>query len=361
MTQKDIALYRLGNQQICSSVFHSPKQVVHWMGAIQAQDYSMAKWAIGARLPDATNETVEDAIRKGEILRTHILRPTWHFVAAEDIRWMLELSAPAIKAASSFMNRQLGLEAPLLKKTSKIIEKELAGKQLTRAELASHLAKKGITMNPLRAAHILLWAELDGIVCNGPVRDNQFTYALLEERVKEGKLPDKSEALAQLASRYFTSHGPATLRDFTWWSGLPVSQARAGLEAVKSDFLCEQIGGEHYWFSPSPVEASSTTAYFLPAYDEFMVSYKERAASLDKKFRSDTISGNGIFKPIIVLDGRVLGTWKRVVKKDKVLMETFFFRQKETPKLNIRKQAADRFGRFLSLPVVLQNAVRTAG
>ena len=133
MTQKDIALYRLGNQQICSSVFHSPKQVVHWMGAIQAQDYSMAKWAIGARLPHATNETVEDAIRKGEILRTHILRPTWHFVAAEDIRWMLELSAPAIKAASSFMNRQLGLEVPLLKKTSKIIEKELAGKQLLKA------------------------------------------------------------------------------------------------------------------------------------------------------------------------------------------------------------------------------------
>ncbi len=351
MNAQEIATMRLQNQQLVDTKFKTPKQLVSWLSAVQAQDYAMAKWAIGIRQPGSTNESIEQALDRGDIIRTHVLRPTWHFVSADDIRWMLELTAPTIKVAASFMNRQLELDEPTLKKSNKIIEKSLQGKQLTRSELMAILEKKGIFTNNLRAAHFMLRAELDGIVCNGPMRGKQFTYALLDEKVPPVNNLKKEEALAALAKRYFTSHGPATLADFAWWSGLSITNARSGLEMVKPGLTQDKCGQTVYWFhnSGSMLKSYPKTIHLLPSYDEFIISYKDRAASLEPAYLKNSISGNGIFKPVILVNGKVEGIWKRTIKKDKLVIETVFFKTGKALRQKAMKQAAHLFENFLSL------------
>lgn len=352
MTNSDIAHYRLVNQQIVQTPFTKPQEVVAWMGAMQAQDYAMAKWAIGLRVPNATNQTIEHAIDRAEIIRTHILRPTWHFVSANDIRWMLDLTAPHLYKAAGSMFRQMELTDEIFfRKSNKIIEQVLQGRQLTRQEIMVELQKSGITTNGLRAAHFMFKAELDAVVCNGSMRGKQFTYALLDERVPTSKTLHREEALATLAKRYFTSHGPATLQDFVWWSGLPVADARAGLASVKSMLNDEKIGQQEYWYSNSPILKNDRihSIHLLPAFDEFMVSYKDRRTSLNPLHYDQTITGNGIFKPIIVVNGKVTGIWKRTIKKEKVLLETLFFNPSEKIENEILNSAIKSYGEFLGL------------
>jgi hypothetical protein len=329
MNKSDIATYRLINQQIVGTNYTTPGEIVHWLGAVQAQDYSMAKWAIGLRLPACTDQVIENIINSGDIIRTHILRPTWHFVSATDIRWMLQLTAPHIKRAASYMYRKLDLDDKVFAKANKVFIKSLQnGKQLTRQELTTALNKDSIITNPLRVAHIIFQAELDGILCNGAKRDKQLTYALLDERVPlSTKKLTRAEALAELANRYFSSHGPATLHDFAWWSGLPMADARLGLEQIKSAFIPETIEGKTYWLKNSlPFEKlKSSGTHLLPAFDEFMVSYKDRTASLSPQHNKTTISMNGIFKPIIIVKGKVVGLWKPFIQKGKTKLELKLF------------------------------------
>ena len=321
-----IAQQRLHNQGIINTTFTKPSEVVAHLGAMQAQDYPMSKWAVGLRLPHATDENIEQAINEGSIVRTHILRPTWHLVAAQDIRWMLALTAPQVHQLVAYMYRQLELNEALLSRTDAIIAKALEGNNhLTRAELMTELDKEGINTSDLRSAHLMFHAELNGIVCSGAMRGKQMTYALLDERVSPTPTLTREEALAELAKRYFVSHGPATLQDFVWWSGLKVSDARAGLEMIKSALISEKIDDQLYWFSSHAPSFSHNTVHLLPAFDEFMVSYKDRTASLSADNHTTAITGNGIFKPIVVVNGKVEGTWKRSVQKDKVKVETEFF------------------------------------
>ncbi len=194
------------------------------MGAMQAQDYAMAKWAIGARLAGTTDRKVESSINNGEILRIHVLRPTWHFVAADDIHWMLQLSAPKIKSSLATRHKQLELSESVITKTNSIIEKTLSKEiYLTRDELADEFHKAGIRTDDNRLSHILFRSEMDGIVCSGPIKENKLTYALLHERVPHKKEFSRDESLAELAKRYFNSRCPATLEDFIWWSNLTVT------------------------------------------------------------------------------------------------------------------------------------------
>lgn len=321
-----IAQQRLHNQCITSTNFTTPNEVVAHLGAVQAQDYPMSKWAVGLRLPNATDENIEQAINKGSIVRTHILRPTWHLVAAQDIRWMLALTAPHVHQLVSSMYRQLELSGTLLNRTDAIIAKALEGNNhLTRAELMTELEKGGINTSDLRAAHLMFHAELNGLVCSGAMRGKQITYALMDERVPPAPTLTRDEALAELAKRYFMSHGPATLHDFVWWSGLKVSDARAGLEMVKSNLVSEKIGEQTFWLPNHFYPESQNSVHLLPAFDEFMVSYKDRTASLSPNNHQTAITGNGIFKPIVVINGQVEGIWKRSIQKDKVGIETSLF------------------------------------
>jgi Winged helix DNA-binding domain len=328
MKSIDIVQQRIINQQLAGTKFKSAKEVVSWMGAMQAQDYAMAKWAVGVRLPGSTDETVEQAINRGEIIRTHVMRPTWHLVSSKDVRWMLTLTAPHLRNAMKSTHKKMGLTDQLFKRTNFIIEKSLTENGcMTRGELVFELNKNKIKPNNLQTIHIMFNSELNGSVCNGPIRGKQFTYALLEERVPKTKTFTIDEALAELSLRYFKSHGPATLQDFAWWSGLPAADAKNSLEMVKSKLMSAKIGDQTYWFDDSiRNERAIQSIYFLPAYDEFMISYKDRSAALAPKFISNAITSNGIFRPIIVVNGQVVGTWSREIKKEKVVFESKFFR-----------------------------------
>src|SRR6266568_4837740 len=246
MTHLNIAHQRLHNQFIAQQAFEKADDVVRWLGAVQAQDYAAAKWALGLRMQNSTDDLIEQAFTDGTILRTHVMRPTWHFVLPADIRWMLALTAPRVLATIAYYDRTLELDDAVFSQSNAVLAKALqGGKQLTRAELFSELQQAGIaTDNLQRIGHILMHAELDGIICSGARRGKQFSYALLDERAPQARTLDCEEALAEFARRYFTSRGPATLQDFVWWSGLTVADARAGLEMVKPQLVHAVVDGQ---------------------------------------------------------------------------------------------------------------------
>src|SRR5215213_1231205 len=252
MTRPDIITQRLLNQQIATTRFKKPEEIVKWMVAMQSQEYAFAKWAIGLRLPGSTDASIEKAFNNGAILRTHLLRPTWHFVTPGDIRWLLVLTAPRVKAANTYMAGKLGLTNKIFNRSNDIIAKLLQGeKQLNRTAIKTALELAKIKTGENRMSHLLFGAELDGIICSGPREGKQFTYALLDERVQPSKPLTRDEALATLAKRYFMSRGPATLHDFVWWSGLTVKDARAGIATLPSGFEKETIDGKEYIFMPA--------------------------------------------------------------------------------------------------------------
>lgn len=351
-----LATYRLANQQLIHSAVDSPQDVVRRMGAMQAQDYAMAKWAIGVRLPGSTEALIERAIDQGDIIRTHILRPTWHVVAADDVRWMLELTAPHVNRLAGTQYRQLELDDAVFAKTNALIAQLLAGgRQLTRDEIMTALQTAGVETNPLRAAHIMFRAELDRVVCNGARRGKQFTYALFDERVPAGRPFDRQEALVALTQRYFTSHGPATAHDFAWWSGLPLREIRQGLEALKAVLTSETIGQHTYWFSTEQaalltrtVSSIDNRVHLLPAFDEFLVGYADRSACLPASVAQKAILANGIFKPTVSMGGQLAGIWKRTVNKNTVQLQMHLLDGRLLPEAAL-KAGVEQYGAFMAL------------
>jgi hypothetical protein len=327
-----IPAIRLHNQQIVGTTFNDPKSLVAHMGALQAQDYAMSKWAIGVRLPNHTDAQIEAAFDAGTIVRTHVMRPTWHIVPGQDVRWMLALTASKIKAAIASYDREMNLDAALIARSNDLIAKALeGGKHRTRSELMETLEQGGIATSPSRATHFMFHAEQDAIVCNGMVRGKEQTYALLDEKVPKGVELSREEALSELAKRYFTSHAPVSLLDFQWWSGLGMGDARKALDSIKSGLNSLEHGGNTYFFPVgTEVSLAARTVFFLPAFDEYCVSYKFRDAVFDPAFHKEAITANGIFKPIIVVDGQVVGIWKRTVKPKNVEIETVFFDPSKT-------------------------------
>jgi hypothetical protein len=361
MTPKEISELRLINQKIESSDFTNAREIVSWMGAMQAQDFSMAKWAVGLRLPDSAEKDIETSFNNGEIIRTHVLRPTWHLVAAEDIYWILELTARQIKSAMKSRHKELELNESLITKCFRIIVKALENNDCqTREVLTKEFEKAGIRSDNNRYAHILLRAEIGGLICSGPLKNNKPTYALLSERVHVKKVLSREEALAELAVRFFRSHGPATLKDFTWWSGLPVTDARKGLEGVSSRLFSERTGSEEYWYSntSSEILSNKSSVHLLPAYDEFLIGYRERSASLPAALNKPTISENGIFYPIIVSNGQVIGLWKRTFGKAKVAVEIAFFNKPDKSVITLIKNKLADLGLFLGKEISLDSKNR---
>lgn len=357
MSAVHIPTLRLSNQKINTNHFDTPQALITYLGAVQAQDYPMSKWAFGVRLPNATDASIEAALDAGELVRTHVLRPTWHIVSGQDVRWMLALTSKYIKASAAIRDRDLGIDSTLYTHTNDLIAKALeGGKNLTREEVMQELEKGGVETNSSRAVHFMMNAEQDGIVCNGVMRDKKKTYALLDEKVKPGLVLSREEALANLAGRYFSSHAPATLHDFQWWSGLPMSEARAGLESIKSKLENFESGGKTYFIGETPqlTTAPESSVFFLPAFDEYTVSYKDRSTVFDPQWHKNAITSNGIFKPIIVRDGLVIGIWKRTVQKNKVVVEVEFFDSKDVLEPGVMEKAVAGFGRFLGLEVVVR-------
>lgn len=356
MTHLDVTRYRLHNQCISAASLSTPQEVVAWLGAVQAQDYGGAKWALGLRLQCATNVDIEQAFENGAILRTHVLRPTWHFVAPEDIRWLLALTAPRVHAANAYYYRQLELDEALLSRSNAALANALRdGRQLTRAELADVLQQAGIEATAQRLAYLVMCAELEGIICSGARRGKQFTYALLDDRVPTSKTLARDDALAELTRRYFTSHGPATEEDFMWWSGLTRVDVSSSLEMVGQQLALERIDERTYWFDASvqPPRNSSPAAFLLPNYDEYVVGYTDRSAIFDSTHTHKLdVRRNPLFQNTIVIRGQIVGTWKRTLKKQSVVMETNLFTRLTQAEDRAVASAIQRYGEFLELPMV---------
>jgi hypothetical protein len=355
----DVPQTRLHHQRLTSPQFKKPADVVRWLGAVQAQEYSPAKWAIGQRMRRATDEAIERAFAEGEILRTHVLRPTWHFVAPEDIRWMLELTGPRVKASIASYARNVSLDEVTFKRSQKVIERALrGGRHVTRSALRQALQRAGIPTDGIRAVLMLMRAELDGLICSGPRAGKEFTYALLEERVPRSRALTRDEALMELARRYFTSRGPATLQDFVWWSGLTTADARSGIEMAGNDLSRDVIDGNVCWL-PSTKRALRRTAgaaHLLPVYDEYLVAYKDRSAVVDSRYCKP--GTNLLFGSTIVVNGRVAGTWKSTRSEHETLVTLSAFAPLTGRVRRAVDDAARRYGAFLGHAVRVATTAR---
>lgn len=351
----NLTLLRLANQRLSGGRFTKPEDVVSWLGAVQAQEYSDTKWALGLRMRRAVDAHIERAFSEGRILRTHVMRPTWHFVAPEDIRWMLALTGPRVSARMAPYNRRLELDGTIFRRSERAIVRALrGGAQLTRKELKAVLQRAGVQADGTqRLAHVVMQAELDAVICSGPRRGTQFTYTLLDERVPVSRVPSRDDALAELARRYFRSRGPAQLQDFVWWSGLTAADARAGLAIVERELVREVVEGRTYWFtSSSRVVAAPKSAYLLPLYDEYLIAYKDRRAAVDPSRWNPKWSRDPFSAPIVV-NGQVVGRWKRILKGDKTVVTATAFAPLNRRDRSAAADAARAFSAFLGVDLEL--------
>jgi hypothetical protein len=347
---------RLYQQRLAGEWPERPEQVVAWFGAMQGQEYVAAKWAIGLRCDTTTHAAVEQAVVERAIVRTWLMRGTLHLTTAADIRWMLGLLGPRVIARTAGRRRTLRIDDTNLAHSRELITAALqGGQQLSRAAIRQVLEDAGIPMDARRLYSILQWTMLSGVICFGPMDDRQETLVLLDEWIPGDVELQHDEALRELARRYIRSHGPATSRDFAWWSGLTLTDARAGLGLCGAEIDEETIDGVRYWMPADGVkrEVPSPIAHLLPAFDEYYVGYKARDLALDAEYDSRQVSDNGAFWPIIVIDGQVVGTWKQVVKKGTVLVTLQPFRPLTEAEGPAVAAAADRYSRYLELPVLL--------
>jgi hypothetical protein len=353
-----IAGQRLAAQQIARRTFTKPAALVGWMGAVQAQEPLAARWALGLRLGGrgaaVGASAIEAALAEGSVVRTHAMRWTWQLVTPADLHWMLPLVAPRLMARAARRHRELALDANTFRRSEAAFTRALAdGTHRTRAELGAALRAGGVAPDGQRLAHLLGHAELQGLICSGAPRAKQATWALLAGRAPPaGGALTHDEALAELARRYFRSRGPASAADFAWWSGLAPAEARAGLAAVAAELASESIAGVTYWRAPRAPRLSPAAladAYLLPAFDEYLVAYRDRSAVLSTRDTPRINAGGGLLAPTVVVGGRVVGTWRRALGRGVVTIGLSLF---DRPAPGARKRieaAAERYAAFLGL------------
>jgi hypothetical protein len=361
MHAEEIARRRLAAQRLTQGALERADAVVSWLGAVQAQDYAGAKWAIGQRMTGATDAALDRAFDAGEILRTHMLRPTWHFVAPADIRWLLALVGPRVQAGNAYMYRQEGLDGPTLARGHAVLVDALAGgRQRTRSELAAALEQAGVPAAGVRLAYIIMAAELDGLICSGARRGKQFTYALLDERAPGAAGLAREDALAELTRRYFRTRGPATLNDCARWSGLTVADVQAGVAACGDALVHTEIDGRAYWLAADapPRAVGSPLAHLLPNYDEYFIGFADRSAiSHAQRTRPADPRGDAGYYHVLVMDGQVVGSWRRVPRAGAMVVVTSFAVELAEDEHRALAEAAQRYSAFLELPVVVDDGI----
>ena len=345
MTGKELVLRRMTNQRMVGGGTGTPEELLGRMGCIQAQDFAQAKWAIGVRGAAVAEADVDAAFQDGRILRTHVLRPTWHFVLPSDIRWMLALTAPRIRKFCQPYHKKLELDAAVFKRSRKVLEKTLGGgRMVTRIEIGEAFGRAKINTDDIRMNFLLMDAELEGLICSGPRKGRQFTYALLEERASAAPVLAAEQAVGELAARYFSSRGPATVADFAWWSGLTIGETKRGWEMVKGGLERTVMEKKEYWFSGDRAAAGAVPAVLLlPAFDEYLVAYKERTDVLARAYEKESSHG---LKPVVLVNGRVTGVWRREIKDGESTIEVSLFEKKgNAVQASLRKQA-ERYAKF---------------
>lgn len=325
MTRRELVRARLATQRLTGAPFATVAAAVAWFGAVQAQDYRAALWGIGQRVRGATEADVERAIAARAIVRTWPMRGTLHLLAAADVHWITRMLAPRVIARSARRHRELGLDARTFARARGVLERALAGGNvMTRDELYALLARNRIAPAGQRGIHVLSMLAMQGVLCLGPHRGRQPTFTLLDEWIAPPPARDRDAALGELARRYFTSHGPATLADFAWWTGLPLGDARRAHALARPDLEELTVDGQPCAWVPSRRRAAGPAVHLLPPYDEYTVAYRDRGAILDPAHAAHT--GNGIFSPVIAIAGQIAGTWTRELRRDRVVVRANLLR-----------------------------------
>jgi hypothetical protein len=349
----EIAARRLASQRLVGPKATEPAAVVRRSGAVQSQDYPAAKWAVGQRVESANDADLDAAFNQGAILRTHMLRPTWHFVAPADVRWIQALTAPRVHAANAFMYRQQELDEQLLRRTDQLLAGWLSGGVfLTRKEVAERLGDAGIPAAGVRLAYILMHAELEAVIGSGPLRGRQHTYALLEERAPDARRLPREDALAELALRYFPSHGPAQLQDFAWWSGLTMAEVREAVDLAGSRLDRENFEGKTYWSAPTAADpvTSEPSAHLLPNYDEYFIALRDRSAFFNPaRLRAEAAPNGVLDRHLVLAGGDIVGGWRSEREGRFVTVGTTLLATLDESEREALAVAVERYGRFLGL------------
>jgi hypothetical protein len=354
VTRAEIVRLRLGAQRICATSLARlrPADVVATLGAVQAQDYLGALWAVGLRSGDASERDVERALAERTIVRTWPMRGTLHLVAAADARWMTELLAARPAAAAAGRLRSYGIDEQVLRRARRALARSLeGGRRRTRPDLYRVLDRAKVPAAGERGLHVLWRLAQDCVLCFGPREGKQQTFVLFDEWLPKARRLPRDEALAELAHRYFAGHGPATLADLAWWSGLKVADARLAVALAGRRIEERKVGGESMWLSrSSPASAPPARgAYILPAFDEFLVGYADRSAAVDPAHAPAWSDGGGLLKPTIVAGGRVVGTWKRRIDGRELLFSPSLRTALRPSDARALDRAVGRYARFLGL------------
>lgn len=358
MDQFEIVRRRLVGQRLVGPPFTTPAETVRSLLAVQAQEFGYALWSIGMRTAGSTQASVAAAFDRGAMIRTHLLRPTWHFVAPDDLHWLLDLTAPRVQMQNAGPYRQLDLDRSTLARSAAVIAAALRdGNHLNRNELVEPLTRAGIAADSRRLNYIVMNAELEGVICNGPVRGKQQTYALIEEWAPRSRSLDRDEALAELTRRFFAGHGPATVRDCATWAGLTLTDVRRGIEAAGAELLSAEVDGQSLWFSASSSTGGQVAldAFLLPQYDEAFLTFKSLNFPMLERVRGDVPWGDDFVRPIVIGLYRV-GVWKRSETARRVLLEANIFAALNRDQSRALDAAADRYGTFMERPVELRFA-----
>ncbi|HLS44392.1 MAG TPA: winged helix DNA-binding domain-containing protein [Ornithinicoccus sp.] len=325
MRRDRVLRQRLATQRLASAPLRRASDVVRLLTCVQSQERDHAFWSMALRSRVATLAEVHAEHDRGEFLRTHMLRPTWHLVAPEDLRWILALTSPRVEMGMGARHRQLGLDDPAVlgRALDALGDLLLDGNYLTRAEIGRALAEHGVAISAgERLGHLLLVAELRGLICSGPVKGVHHSYALVDEVVPAAPTLDEDEALQTLARRFFAGHGPASVKDFTRWSSLRISDTRNALDAIGADLERVEVDGEPHWFDPSVPRRTTAerAAYLLPVYDEVVLTYPRVVfpAPVDHPHAA---SADPFWAPVVV-DRTDVGLWKRTLSDGRVLVET---------------------------------------
>ena len=350
----DVAGLRLRAQRLVGEPMNSPVDVVRSMGAVQAQDYPGATWALGIRSRSATRADIDDLFDQGAILRTHVLRPTWHFVLPEDIRWIQELTGPRIFSGLKARHRDLELDAKTVVRAEHVLAKALeGGHHLNRSEVGRALTRARISPAGARLSHFCLCAELHGVIVSGPRRDGQMTWAMLEERVTASRRLDREAAIVELAGRYFRSHGPAQVMDFAWWSGLNARDTRIGI--AQANLERWTVDGVEYWFDSANGAPPSRKpkAHLLPNFDEYLVAFRDRTAAIDssRRFDASRLAMGSVLANVVLLNGKVRGGWAKTQKRRSLVVELRLFEPPSPAERTAFEAAVADFSRFLGRPV----------
>ncbi|HEX6756854.1 MAG TPA: winged helix DNA-binding domain-containing protein [Propionibacteriaceae bacterium] len=319
ITRRDVLRRRLAIQRLQGEGLSSAADVVRLLGCVQSQEYAHALWSLGMRTSGLKVTDAQAEFDRGDFLRTHILRPTWHLVAAEDIRWILEVTAPRVQKLNQTIYRRERLDPAILDRGLELIIEELeGGRYRTRAELGRVLVDQGIVAQRLGLAYIVMNAELEGAICSGPMRGAQHTYALVDERAPRSA--DAAGDAAELARRFFLGHGPASIQDLARWSSLTVSQCREALETIRDSLDCVTVEGVELWFDPDALQVGqSRDALLLPLYDELILSYP--LINFPQANGHPHAPGEDLFVGSVIIAETNVGTRRRTLQGRKMIME----------------------------------------